>query len=70
MEIIVTLNEQEINMLTEVLKTCQMYYEAIGDENNVEVGYCKHFQEKLDLQGLGDEETAEEEVTCNNEIWW
>ena len=65
METILTLNEEEVNMLCEILKTCEAYYEAIGDEHNVEVGYCEHLRDKLWAQ-----EDSGEIVQCNNEIWW
>ena len=55
----VTLVGKEVEMLHEILQTCAMYYEAIGDENNIEVGYCNHLESLL-----------KENTIVNNEIVW
>lgn len=55
----VTLKGQDVDMLHKILQTCIMYYEAIGDENNIEVGYCNHLESLL-----------KENSIANNEIVW
>ena len=55
----VTLVGKEVEMLHEILQTCTMYYEAIGDENNAEVVYCNHLESLL-----------KENTIANNEIVW
>jgi hypothetical protein len=37
------LNLDELAHIKEIFKTCIMYYEAIGDEDNPEAVYCRNW---------------------------
>jgi hypothetical protein len=57
----ITLGGKEISMLKEILLTCKAYYAAIGDDDNVDVEYCRHIESML-----GEKENT----IINNEITW
>jgi hypothetical protein len=57
----ITLVGKEVSMLKEILLTCKAYYAAIGDDDNVEVEYCKHLESMLE---------EKENTVINNEITW